>query len=770
MKTIDSLLKLALLPAAISIATNASALQLTGINSSATPSVSEVLFQFDTTAKTPKGFMLQNPPRLVLDFYDADFKKSMRKQFTGKGNIKRINLAQAGQRVRATINLGKAAQYITELEGNRLRLKVLGSSKTSIKNNRDWVNQMVKAPAKRRTQIKAISKPLPNVQKQTASLPEVTSYNTSKKWPARPVTSVKSSSQVMSGQRKRPAVNEIVHSHPIVQPHSRAVRHIGQVDFRRDEKGNGRIIIDLPDSRVKVETKKSGNSVVTLLKGVTTGQGQKDYNVLDFATPVKNINVASRGADSLVKVYVRGDFNYSTKRNGNQLIIHVNKVEKKTKAEQLAKKKKVYKGDKLTLNFQDIEVRSVLQLLADFTDKNIVVSDTVKGSITLRLKDVPWDQAMDIVLKSKGLGMRENGTVIWVAPEAELTARENRELEQLRKKKTLEPLITEYMPVNFAKATELMGLIKSSTGKDSSSLLSKRGSISVDERTNTMLVHDTVDHVEDIRAMIKTLDIPVRQVSIESRIVVANDEFSKEIGTRFGVTGLAGFNNSQGLSTVSGSANATASIVNTAAANLNSSGTVFPVGIPGLNDRLNVNLPAAGAPRFGFSILSKDYLIDLELSALQAESKGEIISTPRVVTTNQTKATIEQGVEVPFLQASSSGAANVAFKKAVLSLEVTPQITPEDHVIMDLKVNQDTIGRVFNGVPSINTRSVTTKILVDNGQTVVLGGVHEETNQHDVDKVPILGDLPVVGNIFKHTRRNTDKRELLIFVTPKILD
>ncbi|MEE9302741.1 MAG: type IV pilus secretin PilQ, partial [Thiotrichaceae bacterium] len=710
MKTIDRLLKLALLPAAISLATHANALELTGINSSVSSGVSEVLFNFDTTAKTPKGFMLQNPPRLVLDFEGADFKKSMRKQFNGKGNIKLIRLAQAGNRVRATISLTKSAQYVTELQGNHLRLKVLGSNQQHVsrKNNRDWVNQMIKVPAKRNTQIKTVTRPLPKpvrrVQTRAAVIPEITPRQPVKQ-PIRPVVA-QGYSHVMANQRQRHVAPSIVHKHPVVKHHTPTERSVGNIDFRRDEKGNGRIIVNLPDNRVKVETKKSGNSVVATLKGVGAGQGQKNYNVLDFATPVKTINVVSRGADSQVKVYVRGDFSYSTEKKGNQLVIHVNKVEKKTTAAELAQKKKIYKGDKLTLNFQDIEVRSVLQLLADFTDKNIVVSDTVKGSITLRLKDVPWDQAMAIVLRSKGLGMRENGTVIWVAPEAELSARENRELEQLRKKKTLEPLITEYMSVNFAKASDLVGLIKSSTGKDNSSLLSKRGSISVDERTNTVLVHDTVDHVEDIRSMIKTLDVPVRQVSIESRIVVANDEFSKEIGTRFGVTGLAGFNGSTGLATVSGSANATSDIVSTAASNLNSTGSVFPVGIPGLNDRLNVNLPAAGAPRFGFSILSKDYLIDLELSALQAESKGEIISTPRVVTTNQTKATIEQGVEIPFLQASSSGAANVAFKKAVLSLEVTPQITPDDHVIMDLKVNQDTIGRVFNGVPSINTRAV----------------------------------------------------------------
>ena len=770
MKTVEHLLKLALLPAAIGMATQANALQLNSIKPTVSSGSSEVLFNFDMPAKTPKGFLLQNPPRLVLDFYNADLSKSLHKSLSGKGNIKRINVAHAGGRVRVTLNLAQSAQYVTEKQGNNLRLKVLNPVQMGTTNNRDWVNQVIKFPANRNTRIKTASRPLP-----VAKVPEIASSRMINAMPVQRPVKGEAYTSVMSAQRSAvvPAnkhTPNVVYHEPPVTRHMPSSRSIRNVDFRRDEKGNGRIIVKLPDNRVKIETRKSGNAVIATLKGISTGSSQKNYDVLDFATPVKNISVMRQGADSLVKVYVRGDFNYRTEKKGDQLVIHVDKKEKKLSVEELAKKKKQYKGDKLTLNFQDIEVRSVLQLLADFTDKNIVVSDTVKGSITLRLKDVPWDQAMDIVLRSKGLGMRENGSVIWVAPEAELSARENRELEQLRKKKTLEPLITEYMAVNFAKASDLASLIKTSTGKDNTSLLSKRGSISVDERTNTLLVHDTVDHVEDIRAMIKTLDVPVRQVAIESRIVIANDEFSKEIGTKFGVTGLAGFNGNSGLATVSGSAAASGGIVDNAATNLNSTGSVFPVNVPGLNDRLSVNLPAAGAPRIGFSLLSKDYLLDLELSALQAESKGEIVSTPRVVTTNQTKAVIEQGVEVPFLQASSSGAANVAFKKAVLSLEVTPQITPEDHVIMDLKVNQDTIGRVFNGVPSINTRAVQTKILVDNGQTVVLGGVHEETNQHDVDKVPILGDLPVVGNVFKHTRRNNDKRELLIFVTPKILE
>jgi type IV pilus assembly protein PilQ len=759
MNKINRLLQLVTLPVAL-IVSDANALQLNKVSSTVSSGISEVSFDFDTASQLPQGFILQNPPRLVLDFLHANLNKSIEKKIKGSGNVERVDVVQAKDRIRATIRLGKTDQYVTERRGNRLVVVLLNDAATgsSSASDQDWVNHVIKGDSKSVARVTATTKTLlPNAN--VPSAPHVVKNPD-------PVPIVQS--QVVT----RPvAVMPEVIAEPLPPVSHRVYKRLlGNIDFRRDEKGNGRVIVNLPDDHVKTEVRKSGNSVVVTLKGVDITQSKKTYNVLDFATSVNSITVSRQGADARLKALVRGAFTYSTERKGKQLHILINKKEKRVSAEDLQKKKKRYKGDKLTLNFQDIEVRSVLQLLADFTDKNIVVSDTVTGSITLRLKDVPWDQAMDIVLRSKGLGMRENGNVIWVAPEAELASRENRELEQLKKRRTLDPLITEYMSVNFAKAADLAALVNSS--KDGSgSLLSKRGSISVDNRTNTILVHDTVANVEDVRAMIKQLDVPVRQVAIESRIVIASDDFSKALGARFGATGIGGFDGNSGIATTSGSLSGTDSVIGDAAGNLNSSGNVFPVGIPGLNDRLNVNLPVAGAlGSFGFSILSKDLLLDLELSALQAESKGEIVSTPRVVTTNQTTAIIEQGVEVPFQQASSSGAANVAFKKAVLSLEVTPQITPEEHVIMELKVNQDTIGRVFSGVPSIDTRNVKTKVLVDNGQTVVLGGVHVETNQNDVERVPLLSDLPVVGRIFRRTTRSNDKRELLIFVTPRILD
>lgn len=812
MNKIERILTIAALPAAIALATQAHALQLNKVSSSASDELSTVTFAFDQNAAPTNGFMLENPSRLVFDFPQASIPKTFPKSYSGNGLVKTIHVANTKDRVRATITLNQKSEFVTERKDNQLSIIIVQEGKaaptpvqTSNEQNmsdHDWVNKVAKAsgllsplavkpepetvvkvataPATQKRTIKPTPAVVTSAPQNKLYLPEIAAMEpqiaTQQASPP-PVkthgySTIKTTNSPMPAkvQQPRTAAPRVVDQHPL--PAVNNANMLGDVDFRRDEKGNAHIIVNLPSNRVQTKISQAGNSVIAIIKGVKTPQDNRNYDVLDFATSVNNINVQRRGADARLRAQIRGPFEYTSAKRGNQLHIYVNKVEKTLTAEELRKKKKIYQGDKLTLNFQDIEVRSVLQLLADFTDKNIVVSDSVNGAITLRLKDVPWDQAMDIVLRSKGLGMRENGNVIWIAPESELTARENRELEQLQKKRKLESLVTEYIPVNFAKATDLVSLIKSSaTGKNNATLLSERGSISVDPRTNTILVNDTANRIEDIRGMIKKLDVPVRQVSIESRIVIASDTFTKELGSRFGVTGISGFDGNSGIATTSGTLSATDSVVGDAASNLNAGGSVFPVGVPSLTDRLNVNLPAAGGMgRFGFSILSADYLIDLELSALQAESEGEIISTPRVVTTNQTKATIEQGVEIPFLQASSSGAANVAFKKAVLSLEVTPQITPEEHVIMDLKVNQDTVGQVFSGVPSINTREVQTNVLVENGQTVVLGGVHEETNSNDVDKVPILGDLPIVGNMFKRTRKQNDKRELLIFVTPKILD
>ena len=418
----------------------------------------------------------------------------------------------------------------------------------------------------------------------------------------------------------------------------------------------------------------------------------------------------------------------------------------------------------------------MLQLLAETSGRNIVVSDTVQGNVTLRLRNVPWDQALDIVMTTKGLDMRENGNVIIVAPAEEIAARETADLEARQAITELEPLYSEFLQVNYAKAGDLATLIGGSgPGGGGNTLLSERGSVAIDERTNTLLVQDTANRLQDIRRLVRTLDIPIRQVLIESRIVVVNDDFSRDLGVRFGVTGIKE-NGSDGLISVTGSGEGSDIIVGSALDNLANTGNPFPVTAPGIADRYNVNVPIENpAGRLALAVLDSDYIVDLELTALQAEGRGEIVSTPRVITANQKEARIEQGVEIAYQESASSGATTTQFKKAVLALTVTPQITPDNNIIMDLLVSKDNVGELTPSatgglVPSIDTRSVETQVLVRDGQTVVLGGIYETERRETVSKVPFLGDIPGVGALFRSKSNTSNKAELLIFVTPRILD
>lgn len=684
---------------------------------------SALRLHFDSAVGLPKSFTMKQPATIVMDFPDATSGMKFRKKVLNSKHVKHVKFARGANKLRVMVSLKKLSKYTTSIQGNDVVLN-FGDARAAVPEIRDQnraPGPVVKQKSVRHQAVASNYRARPNAQRMTQ--------------------------QQRAAQQQRQRASQ----------HSGG-RVIGPVDFQRINNGGGRAIIQLPHPATVVESRKQGSSIVLLLKNAAARQPHRRINVMDFATPASYIDVSRKGADVQIKILANKAFDFTTSRNGRDFIVNMNKVKRIATQSPLKKKIKKYTGKTLSLNFQDIEVRSVLQLLADFTDKNIVVSDTVKGNITLRLKNVPWDQALDIVLESKGLAMRSNGNVIWVAPATELEAKEQRELQAMKRKQSLEPLVTEYISVNYAKADDMLSLVRSAGGQDEGSLLSKRGSVSVDKRTNTLLVQDTVSRVNQIRSMIKTLDVAVRQVSIESRIVIANDNFGKNLGARFGVTN---FTNHTALS---GGASANNSMVN------DLTGGSGNVKIPSLNDRLNVNLPIAGAAgTFGFAVLAKDFLLDLELSALQAESKGEIISTPRVVTSDKKKALIEQGVEIPYLTAASSGATTVSFKKAVLSLEVTPQITPDEHVIMDLKVNSDSVGQVFAGVPSINTREVNTQVIVENGQTVVLGGVHEVVKQNDVEKVPLLGDIPMLGRLFQRKQTADDKRELLIFVTPKIL-
>ena len=412
----------------------------------------------------------------------------------------------------------------------------------------------------------------------------------------------------------------------------------------------------------------------------------------------------------------------------------------------------------MSLNFQNIEVRAVLQLIADFTGLNLVASDTVAGNLTLRLKNVPWDQALDIILKSKGLAMRQAGNVIMVAPSEEIAAREKLELEAAKQITELAPLQTEFVQVNYAKATDIAAILKA----EENSLLTGRGSVTVDERTNTLLVRDTRDALENVRGLVAQLDVPVRQVLIESRIVVADNNFSKDLGVQFGLSRSDTLDNEDHFFSIGGKQAGDTVFGNPAVT------TAFSTDN---QENFIVDLPLAGPSASLAFAIGKigSSLLHLELQAMQAEGKGEVLSNPRVITSNQKEALIEQGTEIPFQEASSSGATTTAFKKAVLSLKVTPQITPDDRIIMDLAVNQDTIGQIFGGIPSIDTRQVNTQVLVDDGETVVLGGIYEQTKREDVEKVPFFGDLPYIGRVFRQDSSQNNRSELLIFVTPKIV-
>ncbi len=547
---------------------------------------------------------------------------------------------------------------------------------------------------------------------------------------------------------------------------------VTDVDFRRTEDGGGRVIVTLTDPSIAVDMREQGGNIVLDFRNAELPANlRRRLDVLDFATPVTTIDSVRAGDGARVIVAATGDYEPVAYQADNVFTLEVKPV---AKAEQemlsVYDEGKEYTGQRLTLNFQDIETRAVLQLLADVSGLNMVVSDTVTGNVTLRLRNVPWDQALDIVMATRGLDSRQVDNVIMVAPAAEIAARERADLAARQELQELTPLRSDYIQINYAKASELAALIQ---GGGENSLVSERGSVSIDERTNTLLVYDTADRLQDIRELVQILDIPVKQVLIESRIVIVNDNFSRDLGVRMGLTYVD--DNGDGLISVTGSGTGSDTIVQSGIDNINTTGTPFPVDVPPINERYNVNLPIDNpAGRIALAILDSDYLLDLELQAAQSEGQGEVISTPRVITANQKEALIKQGVEIPYQEAASSGATTTQFKEAVLSLLVTPQITPDDRIIMDLEVSQDNVGEFVPSatgglVPSIDTRSVTTQVLVNDGETVVLGGIFETERRETINKVPILGDIPGVGRLFRSNSDTSNKRELLIFVTPKIL-
>ncbi|MCR9260053.1 MAG: type IV pilus secretin PilQ [Pseudomonadaceae bacterium] len=533
---------------------------------------------------------------------------------------------------------------------------------------------------------------------------------------------------------------------------------IENVDFRRGEGGEGRIVLTLSNPKAPINVSGDAGRIRVEVRNTNLPtELRRRLDVTDFATPVQIIDALQEGDNTVFTIAATGNYDYLAYQADNTMSIDVTPMTE----EELDQRDDIFKytGEKLSLNFQDIEVRSVLQLIADFTDLNLVASDTVSGRITLRLKNVPWDQALELILKTKGLDQRQVGNVLLVAPAAEIAAREKLELENQKQISELAPLRTDFIQIRYASASELFNLFNGG-GAQGQTMLSERGSVIVDERTNAIILTDTADRLEEFRRVIAQLDVPVRQVLIEARIVTANANFAEQMGIAWGGGGI----NQNGDTSVryGGSLETLVELGNILT---DGSGDITSPG----DLVVDLGVAQAGASSIGLGITRAGYLVDLELSALATDGHAEVVARPKVITADKSPAVIESGVEIPYQEATSSGATSTSFKDAVLSLEVTPQITPDDRIIMQLNVKQDTVGTVFNGVPSINTNEIQTEVLVDNGQTVVLGGIFQTDKNVSTTKTPFLGDIPYVGRLFKRTVERDDKQELLIFITPRII-
>ncbi len=536
------------------------------------------------------------------------------------------------------------------------------------------------------------------------------------------------------------------------------------IDFRRTAEGAGNVVIDLADNNTGIDVRQSGRNLVVEFQRTQIPQHlQRRLDVTDFATPVQFVSAQQSGDMVRLEVTPRGQWEQSAYQADNRFILEVKPVVEDPS--RLGGGQRRYTGDKLSLNFQNVEVRAVLQVLADFTGLNIITSDTVGGNLTLRLKDVPWDQAMDIILQAKGLDLRRTGNVMWIAPRDELATRDKLEAESRQQLADLEPVRTETFQLNYARADAFQKILTDPQQR----VLSRRGSAVIDPRTNTLFIQDTPTRLEEMRRLVRQVDVPVRQVMIEARVVEAADTFSRNLGARLGVfdrqPGQA-LGNSPYRMLFGGNLETTGFVTNQIA-----------TPIPTLVQSLGVNLPAQsiGGARPGAlsMIVFNDgftRFLNLEVQALQAEGRGRIVSSPRVITADQIEATIEQGTEIPFQQATASGATAVQFKKATLSLKVRPQITPDGNVIMTLNVNNDSVGQNTQSGPAINTRQISTQVLVENGGTVVIGGIYTQDSRQTVNKIPVLGDLPFLGFLFRDRTIVDDKRELLIFVTPRVLN
>jgi type IV pilus assembly protein PilQ len=661
----------------------------------------------------PAGFAIQTPPRIAIDLPGVTNALGKSSVEINQGNLRTVNVAQAGDRTRLVLNLKKAASYRAEIQGKVLLIVLDGG---------------------------------PAPEAAVAAAPGATTA-------AAPV-------HFAPSQNRNPLA-------------------LKDIDFRRGADGAGRVIVELPNSQVGVDIRQQGQSlVVEFLRSTLPESMRRRLDVTDFGTPVQSVTTTQSGDRVRMLIEPRGNWEHSAYQSDNQFVLEVRP--QKIDPNKLTQGPG-YAGEKLSLNFQNIEVRALLQVIADFTNFNVVTSDTVTGNVTLRLKDVPWDQALDIILQAKGLGLRKSGNVILIAPKDELNAKEKVELEAKAQIAALEPLRTQAFQLNYAKAADVAtGLTGQASGQgggggaSNSRILSPRGSVIYETRTNQLFVSDVPSKLQEIQDMIAKIDIPVRQVLIESRIVVADDTFGRSLGVKLGLADLRGVRG--GIPGYNVGGNNYASI----GGNLNAvgaqTGQTSTTGVT-YSDTNFVNLPATAqggndAATFALSLFTAgaNRFLNLELSALEADGKGKIVSSPRVITADQQKALIEQGEEIPYQVATSSGATSVQFRKANLKLEVTPQITPEGSVILDVDVTKDSRGTSAGSAGfAINTKHVQTKVLVENGGTVVIGGIFEQNDREDVSKVPFLGDVPYLGNLFKTRTKSSSKTEMLIFLTPKVV-
>lgn len=693
----------------------------------------ELSLKFAQPVGAPQVFSTEAPPSIALDFPDTRNGLSKRRIDIGAGATSAVSAIEAAGRTRVVVDLFRVAGYDTRINGNTLVVAV---------NNGLIGNSSIAAAAGK----------------------------------ADPTKAVRAAADI----------------------------EVSNVDFRRGKNGEGRVIVSFNGPGAGVNLKREGGTILLDLVNVKLPPAQaKKLDVLDFATPVQSVSASARGGGARMEIVAKQPFEQSAYQTGNEYVVEVTpkKDDPKLKGRNAEPE---YNGSRVTFNFQDIPARSVLQLIADVSDLNIVVADSVQGNVTLRLTNVPWDQALDIVLQAKGLDKRKRGNVIWVAPQKEIAEREEAIADARLKMEDKEALVSDFIPISYGKAKDIAALLTKDTqtnqaggggaqGQQSAQrgFLSSRGSVTFDDRTNTLLVSDIPSKIQEIRQLVAVLDRPVQQVLIESRIVIATDTFARELGVKFGVNAARTDHNGNVVATGGNSAG-TDYMIDQAFAGRIARGRPYPIYPPGLdggrvtqsgnnlNNRYNVNLPVSTpAGSFGLAILGADYLLDLELSAAQTEGRGEVISSPRVITANQQEADIKQGQEVGYVTYQNSGGgglgtATVQFKEAVLELKVTPTITADDRVVLNLNVKKDAIAGFIDNpgggrVPTLDKREISTEVLVDNGQTVVLGGVYEINKSDGLTKVPLFGDLPVLGNLFKKTTRNDAKAELLIFVTPRIL-